>query len=203
MKIKVCGISRKANLDFLNASDVDFIGFIFYDKSVRNFVKGDIQSPVQSEKIKVGVFVNESINEIERIATTMDLNTIQLHGDESLETCAALKQKGFCVIKAFAIKDELPLELKKYRPEVDYFLFDTKGANYGGNGSQFDWSVLNDYELDKPFFLSGGIGLEDVEIIKQINHPKLMAVDVNSRFEVSPGLKNEKELKEFIEELKK
>ncbi|MDW3210743.1 MAG: phosphoribosylanthranilate isomerase [Reichenbachiella sp.] len=202
MKIKVCGIRNQDNLTFLNASEVDFIGFIFYNKSKRNFDDGDLNQTIKSDKLKVGVFVNERIEKVEIIAQTHHLDYLQLHGDESPAYCQALKEKGFRLFKAFSIHDVLPTDLKSYEDVVDYFLFDTKGAAYGGNGTQFDWSVLKQYKLSRPFILSGGIGLEDVAVIKKLDHPKLFAVDVNSRFEVSPGQKDEKALKEFIEELK-
>lgn len=202
MKIKVCGIRNQSNLTFLNSSDVDFIGFIFYDKSKRNFEDGDIEGAIQSDQSKVGVFVNESLEKVEALAKTHQLDYLQLHGDESPLYCRTLKDKGYKLFKAFSVEDELPSNLEAYEQVVDFFLFDTKGASYGGNGTQFDWGVLNQYELSKPFLLSGGIGIEDVVALRKIDHPKLYAVDVNSRFEVSPGQKDEQALKKFIEELK-
>lgn len=202
MKIKVCGIRNQSNLAFLNSSDVDFIGFIFYDKSKRNFEDGDIEGAIQSVQPKVGVFVNETLEKVEALAKTHQLDYLQLHGDESLLYCKTLKDKGYKLFKAFSVEDELPSDLEAYEQVVDFFLFDTKGASYGGNGTQFDWSVLNQYKLSKPFLLSGGIGIEDVVALRKIDHPKLYAVDVNSRFEVSPGQKDEQALKKFIEELK-
>ncbi|MEP3390257.1 MAG: phosphoribosylanthranilate isomerase [Reichenbachiella sp.] len=202
MKIKVCGIRNQDNLTFLNASEVDFIGFIFYNKSKRNFDDGDLNQTIKSNKLKVGVFVNERIEKVENLAKRHHLDYLQLHGDESPAYCQELKEKGFKIFKAFSVHDELPTDLKSYESVVDYFLFDTKGAAYGGNGTQFDWSVLKQYKLSRPFILSGGIGLEDVAALKKLHLPKLFAVDVNSRFEESPGQKDEKALKEFIEELK-
>ncbi|MEP4091030.1 phosphoribosylanthranilate isomerase [Reichenbachiella sp.] len=204
MKIKVCGIRTKANLTFLKQETVDFVGFIFYSKSGRNFVEGNLANDdlIHCDKQKVGVFVNESISTIEKTAKAYDLDYIQLHGDESTEYCRQLKMNGYKLFKAFSVSNELPSDLRDYEPYVDYFLFDTKGSSYGGNGTQFDWSVLDDYGLGKPFILSGGIGLEDVESLKKIEHPKLFAVDVNSRFEISPGDKDEARLKEFFNEIK-
>lgn len=205
MKVKVCGVRNKSNLDFLNQSSVDFIGFIFYAKSSRYFFDGDIsqQDLMTCKKKKVGVFVNESIDKIEEVMNAYGLDVIQLHGDESPEDCQALKSKGYRLVKAFSVGTQLPVELSIYEPFVDYFLFDTKGKWYGGNGAQFDWSVLENYPLDKPFILSGGIGLEDVEEVKKINHSELYAIDVNSRLEVLPGLKDEVQTMKFLEELKK
>lgn len=203
MKIKVCGIRTQSNLAFLNSSAVDFIGFIFFDKSGRNFSDGELMQGIDTAKQKVGVFVNESLERIESLAKAYALDYIQLHGDESPEFCQTLKTKGYKLFKAFALKDRLPDGLEAYAPHVDYFLFDTKGKAYGGNGAQFDWLVLGQYKLDKPFILSGGIGPEDVKSIQAIRHPQLFAVDINSRFEVAPGEKDEQKLKVFIEELKK
>ncbi|WP_422358732.1 phosphoribosylanthranilate isomerase [Reichenbachiella sp.] len=202
MKIKVCGIRNQDNLSFLNATEVDFIGFIFYDKSKRNFDDGDLSGRIESNKRKVGVFVNETIEKVESIAQTYSLDCLQLHGDESPGYCRKLKESGFKLFKAFSVHNQLPVDLEAYEPVVDYFLFDTKGAAYGGNGTQFDWRVLDQYKLDKPFILSGGIGLEDMYSLKKLDHPQLYAVDVNSRFEISPGQKDEQMLKKFIEELK-
>lgn len=203
MRIKVCGISRQSNLDFLNSSNVDFIGFIFYHQSQRNFGDGDIKGGIHTIKNKVGVFVNEEVSRIDEMAQYHSLDYLQLHGDETVQECKMLKAKGYSVIKAFPVKDQLPSVLNDYEGVVDFFLFDTKGTKYGGNGTQFNWSILDDYNLNTQFILSGGIGLEDVDQIKSLSLSKLYAVDVNSRFEVMPGLKNEQELKEFIEELKK
>ena len=202
MKIKVCGIKNQDNLSFLNGEDVDFIGFIFYEKSQRNFDNGDLNGRIESNKQKVGVFVNETIEKVTSIARAYDLDYLQLHGDESPEYCRKLSELGFKLFKAFSVHNQLPANLETYEPVVDYFLFDTKGAAYGGNGTQFDWRVLDQYKLDKPFILSGGIGPKDVHSLKKLAHDQLYAVDVNSRFELSPGQKDEQMLKKFIEELK-
>lgn len=201
MRIKVCGIRNQKNLSFLNESDVDFIGFIFYAKSSRNFDGGNVES-IESSKKKVGVFVNEDISTVENLAKTHRLDYLQLHGDETPDYCKTLKNKGYRLFKAFSVEDELPMHLDAYKSFVDYFLFDTKGKNYGGNGKQFNWSVLEDYELETPFILSGGIGPNDIERLQSLNNPRLYAVDVNSRFEISPGLKDESVLKEFIKKIK-
>lgn len=204
MKIKVCGIRTKSNLTFLTHEAADFVGFIFYSKSSRNFPDGDLKPGdlIAYNKQKVGVFVDESIEAIENTVKTYALDYIQLHGNESPAYCKTLKKKGYKLFKAFSVMNELPDDLKDYEAYVDYFLFDTKGQYHGGNGVQFDWSLLEQYGLSNPFILSGGIGLDDIASLKELKHPKLFAVDVNSRFEVAPGYKNEEELKEFIKELK-
>lgn len=205
MKIKVCGIRTKSNLGFLKASDVDMIGFIFYARSKRNFEDGELKAEdlLKVKKAKVGVFVNESLEKICETVDVYQLDYIQLHGDESPVFCEALKKKNYNLIKAFPVLDELPSDLEEYAPWVDYFLFDTKGSEYGGNGVQFDWSVLDHYHGSTPYLLSGGIGPSDVGGIKTSRGFNRFGVDVNSKFELSPGLKNEKALELFINQIKK
>lgn len=204
MKIKVCGIRNRSNLSFLNDHDVDFVGFIFYDQSSRYFEQGDLSADDLENCVKgrVGVFVNDSLESIIDISNKYQLDYIQLHGDESPEFCKTLKNKGLRLLKVFSITDNLPADITEYEGIVDFFLFDTKGKQRGGNGVRFDWAVLNDYKGYTPFILSGGIGPEDVDRIKDLKHQNLYAVDVNSRFENSPGMKDEKLLKKFIQELK-
>lgn len=194
MKLKVCGMREAENIQSLLNVKPDFIGMIFYPKSSRfvtttpeiNF--GDIP--------KVGVFVNASITEIEEKALQYDLKWLQLHGNEPVEQVKELKEKGYQVIKVFSVLDSLPTEqMMLYEPYVDYFLFDTKTPKYGGSGHQFDWSILKGYGLKKPFFLSGGIDLDDIEKIKEMNLELLYAIDVNSRFELSPAVKDIEKIK--------
>ncbi|WP_109830609.1 phosphoribosylanthranilate isomerase [Reichenbachiella versicolor] len=204
MIVKVCGIRNLQNLSYLAKSDVDWVGFIFFNKSKRNFPEGDLDEDQLSvfNKKKVGVFVNESIETISSIAHKYGLNIIQLHGDESPEFCEELRNLGLKVMKAFSVYDELPVDLKHYELSIDYALFDTKGVERGGNGVQFDWSVLEDYDLDLPFLVSGGIGVTDVTRLKEIKNNKMAGVDINSRFELEPGLKDEQLLEQFIQEIK-
>ncbi|UXP31851.1 phosphoribosylanthranilate isomerase [Reichenbachiella agarivorans] len=204
MQVKICGIRTLHNLEELESTAVDYIGFIFYHKSKRNFVAGDVtrEAMGQVSQKKVGVFVDETVEQILATAKEYGLDVIQLHGAESQADCLAVQQAGYVVWKAFPVYDTLPANLESYMDSVDAFLFDTKGADHGGNGVKFDWSVLNQYTLEKPFVLSGGIGREDAAAIKNIKHPQLLAVDVNSRFEIEPGLKNAELLNEFIMEIK-
>ncbi|WP_105015911.1 phosphoribosylanthranilate isomerase [Polaribacter porphyrae] len=203
----------------------DYLGFIFYDKSKRNF-EGIIPELAKEIK-KAGVFVNEIPEILVSYIEEYQLDAIQLHGDESVDYIKSIRKllsesrasfieqnKGrkkvkkpksydnLEIIKVFGIKNEFNFEvLKPYLDIVDYFLFDTKGKERGGNGVKFDWSVLENYPFDKPFFLSGGIGLEDVEqiqIIRKTNLP-IYALDVNSKFENEPGKKKIQELKKFKE----
>lgn len=182
---------------------VDYLGFIFYPESKR-FV-GKIISPelFYSEKTKVAVFVNEKADEIIIITQKYDFKYVQLHGDESPEICKTLKNKGLKVIKAFSLNNNFDFsELTNYESCTDFFLFDTKTEIPGGSGKKFNWKILEKYTMNTPFFLSGGIGPEDAGAIKEINHPKLYGIDLNSRFEDEPGLKNIKKLEEFINEIK-
>ncbi len=173
----------------------DYMGFIFWEKSARYF-DGVIPDLPKSIK-KVGVFVNENTEVILAKAQKHDLQAIQLHGQESVAFCQDLrenlKQAQIEIIKVFSVDDAFDFEvLKPFEAVCDYFLFDTKGKLPGGNGTTFDWKVLEKYPSSKPFFLSGGIGMEEMEAVKEIlktNLP-LHAIDVNSKFEIEPGLKN-------------
>ena len=194
----------------------DYLGFIFYEKSAR-FLEAAIPQTPNTIK-RVGVFVNESYDIILEKINTYHLQAVQLHGNESPEFCDALrqaeldsasnqknpKQAQVEIIKVFSIKDEFNFDiLKPYEDVCDYYLFDTKGKLPGGNGYTFDWSVLNDYPSTKPFFLSGGIGLDQTEnvlsFLRGQESKYCYAIDVNSKFEIKPGLKNIDELKEFKE----
>jgi len=225
MKLKVCGMKYVENIQQVADLQPDYLGFIFYEKSKRNF-EGIIPDFSNSIK-KMGVFVNEYPEIIISLIEEYRLDAIQLHGDESVDYIKELKSQfeqsrelkieenksikkkknqhyisknELEVIKVFGIKDEFNFDvLKPYLEVVDFFLFDTKGKERGGNGTKFDWSVLEKYPFKKPFFLSGGIGLEDVVEVQKIVKSDLpiYALDVNSKFESKPGVKKIDELKEF------
>jgi len=225
MKLKVCGMKYVENIQQVADLQPDYLGFIFYEKSKRNF-EGIIPDFSNSIK-KTGVFVNEYPEIIISLIEEYRLDAIQLHGDESVDYIKELKSQfeqsrelkieenksikkkknqhyisknELEVIKVFGIKDEFNFDvLKPYLEVVDFFLFDTKGKERGGNGTKFDWSVLEKYPFKKPFFLSGGIGLEDVVEVQKIVKSDLpiYALDVNSKFESKPGVKKIDELKEF------
>ena len=172
----------------------DYLGFIFYNRSKRNFI-GKI--PELPEHIKkTGVFVNEEIAAVVSLQEKHQLQAIQLHGDESVAYIQKLKRSlsnKIEIIKVVGLKNDAYFEaLISYEKEVDYFLFDTKGKDRGGNGVKFDWSVLKEYPFSKPFFLSGGIGPNDAQLVKEVKKSGLpiYAVDINSKFEDKPGLKN-------------
>ena len=194
MKLKICGMKYPENMLEVGSLLPDYMGFIFWEKSARYF-DGIIPELPKSIK-KVGVFVNASSEEILEKITKHDLQAVQLHGDESVAFCKNLKKnapKGIEVIKVFSILDTFDFAvLKPFESVCDYFLFDTKGKLPGGNGTTFDWKVLENYPSTKPFFLSGGIGLEEMEAVNEILKTNLpvYAIDVNSKFEIEPGLKN-------------
>lgn len=205
LKIKVCGMNR--NTVEVGALKPDYLGFIFWEQSKRNFDEKQLVLPHRIKK--VGVFVDGRIEEVIEKVKTHQLLAVQLHGSESPEYCIALKQllKGVEIIKVFSIIDKFNFEeLKPFESVCDYFLFDTKGKLPGGNGFKFNWEVLKGYPSKKPFFLSGGIGLEDMDSIQEfMQRPEsrhCYAVDVNSKFEIGPGLKDIEKLKDFIKNLK-
>lgn len=196
----------------------DYLGFIFYENSPRNFIH---EIPEISERIvKTGVFVNTSESFIIDKIQKYDLGAVQLHGEESTEFCTQLKLTFEAsdinplpkIIKVFSIKDEFDFRaLEEFEEIADYFLFDTKGENKGGNGYAFNWDILENYPSTKPFFLSGGIGNDSLKEIKSLyeffkkngREEVLYAIDVNSKFEISPGIKDIKMLEKFNAELRK
>ncbi|WP_073207052.1 phosphoribosylanthranilate isomerase [Flavobacterium xinjiangense] len=201
MKLKICGMKYPDNILEVGSLLPDYMGFIFWEKSARYF-DGVIPNLPKSIK-KVGVFVNETTEVILAKAIKYDLQAIQLHGHESVEFCLNLKNEldsKIEIIKVFSVDDDFDFEvLKPFEAVCDYFLFDTKGKLPGGNGTTFDWKVLEKYPSSKPFFLSGGIGIEELEAVKEISKTNLplYAIDVNSKFEIESGLKNIEKLNSF------
>ncbi|RZL50947.1 MAG: phosphoribosylanthranilate isomerase [Pedobacter sp.] len=205
IKLKICGMKQAANIAAVAELQPDYLGFIFYQKSPR-FI-----SEVSAELIKyvpptiktTGVFVDEDVQIVKQYIIKYNLKAIQLHGKESAIYCQELKSTGVEVIKAFGVDENFDFsKLDEYLNEVDYFLFDTQTPAHGGSGKVFDWKLLENYSLDKPYFLSGGIDLMHTDTIKKINDSRLYAVDVNSKFELEPGLKDVEKLKEFFKEMK-
>lgn len=195
-KLKVCGMKYPENIAELLLIAPDYMGMIFYEKSSRN-VGTELDSAAihYLESVqKIGVFVNASEVFMKEKAQEFGLNYLQLHGQESPTLCKALKEAGIGVIKVFSVGNGFDFsQLRAYEAYVDFFLFDTKGKHPGGNGVVFNWNILEQYPSEIPFFLSGGIDLKNAT--KLPNHPKLHAIDVNSKFEIRPGLKNIKQLK--------
>ncbi|MCV9933426.1 phosphoribosylanthranilate isomerase [Flavobacterium sp. LS1R47] len=205
MKLKICGMKYPDNITEVGSLLPDYMGFIFWEKSARYF-DGIIPNLPKSIK-KVGVFVNQSQEDILSKISKYDLQAIQLHGHESVAFCQELKNKidtKIELIKVFSADENFDFEvLKPYESVCDYFLFDTKGKLPGGNGTTFDWKILNQYNSVKPFFLSGGIGIDEVATIKEILKTNLpiYAIDVNSKFEIEPGLKDKNILYSFKQNL--
>lgn len=194
------------NISAITMLGMDYMGFIFYPKSPRYMA--DILPPSFMELVpeyikKVGVFVNETVENMITLGENFHLDAVQLHGSETPETCAKMKDAGFEVFKAFPVDEDFDFAATEgYLNVTDYFLFDTLSVNYGGSGEQFDWDVLYKFRYDKPFFLSGGIGPEDCNSLKRFQHPKYMGIDVNSKFETAPGIKDVTELSMFLFQLK-
>lgn len=194
-----------ANINSVASLSPDYMGFIFYDRSPRSCVgmQPDLVKGLPGEVTPVMVTVNMGEEDILKTAEKYGISTVQLHGQEMPEVCFSLRSRGMKVIKAMGIRTESHIDrLREYVGSVDLFLLDTLSASGGGSGRKFDWSVLEGYDLDEPFLLSGGIGEDDVERILQLRHPKLSGVDVNSRFELQPGIKDAERLSRFFNALR-
>ena len=202
MKLKVCGMRTPENIEALAALNPDYMGFIFWAPSSRFVNK---ITPLLPNKIKkTGVFVDATIDYIKTIIKEHKLQAVQLHGKEAPQFCAYIKTLDVEVIKAFSMKEAFDFKsLEPYEIACDFYLFDTKGVLPGGNGYGFDWSILKNYPSVKPFFLSGGIGKEEVSQILELRNTDLplYAIDVNSKFESAPGVKKIDELEQFKNEL--
>ena len=186
----------------INTIGPDMMGFIFYSGSPRymanHLTPADLKS-LSSTIIKTGVFVNESCDEILRISELYELNAVQLHGSESPETCKTISRAGFTVLKAFRVNDDFSFEqTEAYKESCRFFVFDAFGAGYGGNGIRFNWDKLQTYQGDTPFLLSGGLDVEDVQVLKDLKHPHLAGFDINSKFEIQPGEKDTVKVARFI-----
>ncbi|PXV64471.1 phosphoribosylanthranilate isomerase [Dysgonomonas alginatilytica] len=207
MKIKVCGMKNPENILALAKLPIDYMGLIFYPKSPRYIQSLDssVLNILPDNIDRVGVFVNENIESVLEQINKYKLSVVQLHGSEPIEYCSAIRAEypNLTLLKAFNISEEADFfATKEYENVCDFLLFDTKTPQHGGSGIKFDWSILNQYKGKLPFFLSGGISIEDVKAIKDISHPKLYALDLNSKFELEPGLKNIELLEQFINQLK-
>ncbi|WP_202923401.1 phosphoribosylanthranilate isomerase [Pontibacter pudoricolor] len=205
MKVKVCGMRDPENLKQIAALHPDYLGFIFYKGSKRNCaetITPEMLSDLPATIKKVGVFVNETTETIVSTARNYRLNVIQLHGVESPKQCQEIKDAGFEVIKVFSVDDRFVFEnTLLYERSCDYFLFDTKGDAHGGNGIPFDWELMKNYLSPKPYFLSGGLNLENIKHLVKVR-PKPFAIDVNSGFELEPGLKDVEKVRLLLEQLR-
>lgn len=204
--LKVCGMRQPANLSAVAALRPDFLGFIFYPKSSRymgiQLSQADLVALPAGIR-KVGVFVNETVDAVLARVAEFGLNLVQLHGQETPTECARLQAAGVPVIKAFSVGEEFSFDmLQPYVGHIDYFLFDTKGPQPGGNGTTFNWNLLATYDLPVPYFLAGGLGLEEAEALRNLRLPGLFALDLNSRFETEPGVKDAGLLKKMFDSLR-
>ena len=202
---KVCGMRAPENIRAMLALAPDFLGFIFYPGSSRfvgQELDADLLHQFPSHTRKVGVFVNAGPDTILAAVRKYQLEAVQLHGGESPELCLQCKDQGLLVFKAFSVDDDFDFaRLQAYEGCCDFYLFDTKGQQYGGTGKTFDWSVLKKYTGSTPFFLSGGIDLEHADQIKTLSLPALKGIDINSRFETGPALKDVGKVAAFFKSL--
>ena len=211
MKLKVCGLTKMDQIQELISLNTNFLGFIFYEKSPRfvlNHLSLDEISEINHQG-KVGVFVNETVEKISEISEKAKLSFIQLHGDEDEKFILQLRQilgNNIKIIKVIRIGnqsfDELQKTINQQPSTVNYLLFDTDSKTFGGTGKTFDWQILNEIEISKPYFLSGGISLENIHQLSTINHQPL-ALDINSKFETEPGSKDLEKIKNFTQIVKK
>jgi phosphoribosylanthranilate isomerase len=203
-KIKVCGMKYAANVAAIADLHPDYLGFIFYPKSPRSVdeVSAELIKYIPKEIKTVGVFVDEELEEVKTLVQQHQLKAVQLHGSESVAFCAEVRQLGIEVIKAFGVHADFNFEqLSPYQENVDYFLFDTQTPSHGGSGKVFDWTLLEKYVLNTPYFLSGGISSVHSQTLGDIKDDRFYAVDVNSKFELEPGLKDVEGLSKFLKEL--
>ncbi|MCG7751928.1 phosphoribosylanthranilate isomerase [Flavihumibacter cheonanensis] len=208
MRVKVCGMTQLQQVDQLEELGATFAGFIFYPRSPRYVLRYLTTNELKKEKKinKVGVFVNSGVEEVIQMVDECRLHMVQLHGDESPKYCEKIADY-VSVVKAFRLSENDSIEwmIKPYLDVCDMFLFDTMGVGYGGTGKKFDWSMLKSQQIGKPYFLSGGIEPDDVGALKEFStQPEakaLFAVDINSRFETSPGVKDLKMVQKFIKQL--
>jgi phosphoribosylanthranilate isomerase len=198
IKLKVCGMKEMNNIQEVSLLDPDYMGFIFFQDSPR-FVGDDFEIVKSTGGVKkVGVFVNEETAIILGKVKLHGLEYVQLHGDESVEQCAELKQNKVKIIKAFRVDEELKFaNTIAYEEVCDFFLFDTKGKLYGGNSTRFDWQILSRYNQRVPFFLSGGIGVDSAKTVNELSHMNIHSIDINSGVEIAPGVKDVARIKDI------
>lgn len=213
MIIKVCGMREAENIRAVSALDIDMLGMIFWERSprcVHNVPEFKKTGNLSNKVMRVGVFVDELPQNIITSVYNYQLDFVQLHGNESRTLIENLRRTldpdikpGIKIIKAISVEKPSDIErCRDYAGAVDMFLFDTKTPLAGGSGRQFDWTVLQGYDGDVPFLLSGGIGPEDAERVKNFSHPRFAGIDLNSRFETEPGVKDVEELKTFIQSVR-
>ena len=213
LKVKVCGMRDPTNIEAVSVLPIHFMGFIFYEKSPRFVTHTYDISSCPDDLTKVGVFVNAEMEYILHKIDQYDLDAVQLHGSETPQYIADFSKELWLklklmanidveIIKAFSVDSDFDFEtVKPYSELVKYFLFDTKSPHHGGAGIKFDWSILEKYDSEVPFLLAGGISENDVEVIKSLTINQLYGLDLNSKFEIEPALKDVGKLKIFLEKL--
>lgn len=206
MIVKVCGLSDMDSIQQISELSPSIMGFIFYQLSPRNActLNPDAVKSIPPGIERAGVFVNSNIEQILNTVDKYSLTAVQLHGEESPELCRQLRSGNLKVLKAFGLGEDFNFErLIKYEGATDYFVFDTASASYGGSGKKFDWNILQDYSLSTPYLLSGGIGPEDSTAIREAYAalPHMDGVDINSRFEISPGKKSAELVSTFLKSI--
>jgi phosphoribosylanthranilate isomerase len=205
MQVKICGMREATNLGEITGLAPAFVGFIFYAKSSRYVADALDTALLRSlppQVRKVGVFVDADLPEVLATTTRYGLDYVQLHGHETPTYCQAAHAHGLRIIKAFSVGDSFDFStLAAYAPYCELFLFDTKGAQPGGNGTAFDWSILADYQGPIPFLLSGGLGLNNVAELRQFQHPQLVGYDFNSQLETAPALKDVAATRQLLTQL--
>ncbi len=200
LKIKVCGLNDYVNIQEVIQLQPDFLGFIFYPLSKRYFTLSSLP-PISKDVKKVGVFVNPNLEEVLKLVKHYNLDYVQLHGKESPDLCKQLKNEGIEIIKAFGIDEKFDFQiLHSFEPYCSYFLLD---AETGGSGKSFDWNLLKNYKIQTPFLLAGGISLENLNEVLNLNHSQMIGLDWNSRWEIQPGIKDISLLKQGFPNIKK
>lgn len=207
MKVKICGMREAANILAIADFNPDFLGFIFYDKSPRyvaDTLSTEVLRGLPATVAKVGVFVDAPLPELLVTATHYSLDYVQLHGHETPAYCRAVHAQNLRIIKAFSVDEQFDFStLAAYEPVCEFFLFDTKGAQRGGNGQTFDWRVLANYQGFTPFLLSGGLGLDNLEELLAFAHPRLAGYDFNSLLETAPALKDVAATRQLLTHLRR
>ena len=203
MKVKICGMRSPDNIKEIITLKPEYLGFIFYSKSPRFIGKNpdpDLFRLIPGSTQKVAVFVNETPSTILKLCAQHHFEFVQIHGDESSDYCAQLKANGLKIIKAFGVDSNFDFhKLRHYSSHCDFFLFDTKGIQYGGNGFSFNWNLLQGYSNELPFFLSGGIDLKKLSESTKLKGLNIEAMDLNSKFEIRPGIKDPNLIRKGIE----
>lgn len=202
LRLKVCGLNNEENIRRISSLEPDYIGLNFYWKSKR-FVTKDFNISNTENVQLVGVFVNDGLQRIFDLSKKYTLNYIQLHGDESPEFCECLLLHDLKIIKVFRVDEKFSFkEVEPFLGKADFFLFDAAGKDYGGNGKAFNWDILKKYPYDTPYFLAGGLNPENVNEVLNTDLPMLYGLDVNSGYELEPGIKDEKKIKELLKKIR-